>query len=316
LSSINLINNFLRNRDIILFLALGLGLALGQYAAYTEKFVLPALGLVMTLSVLGVPSSIFRSPMVLIRPTIVAIICSYVLLGGLLVGLSRLLIQNQEIRDGFVIMAAVPPAIAVIPFTSILHGDRIFSLLGTVGSYLSALILTPLLALLLLGKGIVVHPVEIAIIVAELIILPLIISWLLQWFGWAKKIEIFKGTVINWSFFLITFTIVGLNRHLVLHQPLSLLPVFFIAVCCTFLWGEIIESFCRRLRLTQPLTISLILLSTLKNYGLAGGLALTLFSTQTSMPAAVSTIFMIIYVIWLNFKRRRVWPTTPEATNF
>jgi BASS family bile acid:Na+ symporter len=45
----------------------------------------------------------------------------------------------------------------------------------------------------------------------------------------------------------------------------------------------------------------------MKNYGLAGGLALTLFSTQTSVPAAVSTVFMIIYIIWLNVKRRWVW---------
>jgi BASS family bile acid:Na+ symporter len=245
-----------------------------------------------------------------------ALTCSYLLLGGLLLGLSRLLIQNQEIRNGFVIMAAVPPAVAVIPFTAILNGDRFFSLLGTVGSYLSALVLTPLLAWLLLGQGVVVHPWHVAVIVAELIILPLIISWLLQRLGWAEKIEPFKGTVINWSFFIIIYTIVGLNRHLVLHQPWSLLPVFFIAVCCTFLWGEIVEWFCRWRGITPPLITSLILLSTLKNYGLAGGLALTLFSDKSSVPAAVSTIFMIIYVIWLNFKRRRVWPTTPEAANF
>ena len=109
--------NFLRNRDVILFLALVLGLTAGQFAGYTDKLVLPALGLVMTLSVLGVPSSIFRSPLALVRPTLAATICSFFLLGGLLVGLSRLLIQNQEIRNGFVIMATVPPAVAVIPFT-------------------------------------------------------------------------------------------------------------------------------------------------------------------------------------------------------
>ena len=293
-----------------------LGLTAGQFAEYTGKLVLPALGLVMTLSVLGVPSSIFRSPLAFVRPTLAGAFCSFFLLGGLLVGLSHLLIRDQEIRNGFVILAAVPPAVAVIPFTVILQGDQVFSLLGTVGAYLSALILTPLLALLLLGGGMLVHPMDIAIIVGELIILPLALSRLLQWLGWAAKIEPWKGTITNWSFFIITFTIVGLNRQLIFRQPLSLLPVFLIAVCCTFLWGEVIERLCRWRGLEQPLTVSLILLGTLKNYGLAGGLALTLFSTQTSVPAAVSTVFMIVYIIWLNAKRKWVWSAAPEIVDF
>jgi bile acid:Na+ symporter, BASS family len=304
-----------RNRDVILALALGLGLTVGQYAVYTDQIVLPALALVMTLSVLGVPSSILRSPGAIFRPALAASICSFLLLGGLLVGLSRLLIQDQEIITGFVILAAVPPAVAVIPFTGMLRGDQVFSLLGTVGSYLGALILTPLLALVFLGGGMVVHPLTIAVIVGELILLPLLVSWLLQWLGWAEKIEPFKGTVTNWSFFVITYTIVGLNRQLFLHQPLTLLPVVVIAVCSTFLWGEIIERLCRWRGLEQPLTISLVLLGTLKNYGLSGGLALALFSTQTSVPSAVSTIFMIIYIIWLNAKMKWVWSTSSEPAN-
>jgi bile acid:Na+ symporter, BASS family len=304
-----------RNRDAILFLALLLGLSAGQFAGYTDKMVLPALGLVMTLSVLGVPPSIFRSPQAFIRPAATATVCSFVLLGGLLVGLSRLLIQDQELRNGFVILAAVPPAVAVIPFTGILRGDQIFSLLGTVGCYLSALILTPLLALLLLGREGLVPPHAIAIIVGELILLPLFASRLLQWLRYDQKIEPYKGTITNWSFFFITYTIVGLNRHLFLTQPWSLLPVVAIAVGSTFIWGEIIERCCRWFGLEQPLTISLVLLGTLKNYGLSGGLALSLFSTQTSVPSAVSTVFMIIYIIWLNAKRKWVWSTPPELTN-
>jgi BASS family bile acid:Na+ symporter len=241
----------------------------------------------------------------------VAVVCSFLLLGGLLMGLSQLLIRDPELISGFVILAAVPPAVAVIPFTGLLQGDQVFSLLGTVGSYLAALILTPLLALIFLGGGLVVHPLAIATIVGELIFLPLLASRLLQWLGWAPKIEPWKGTLTNWSFFIITFTIVGLNRQLFLHQPLSLLPVVFIALCTTFLWGEIIERVCRWWGLEQSLTISLVLLGTLKNYGLSGGLALTLFNTQTSVPSAVSTVFMIIYIIWLNAKKKWAWANTP-----
>jgi BASS family bile acid:Na+ symporter len=118
-------------------------------------------------------------------------------------------------------------------------------------------------------------------------------------------LESVKGPLTNWSFVLITYTIVGLNRHLFLHQPLSLAPVAAIALASTFVLGEVIERVARLCRLAPDTTVSLVLLGTLKNYGLAGGLALSLFGQQTAVPATVSTIFMIIYIIWLGFKRRR-----------
>ena len=37
---------------------------------------------------------------------------------------------------------------------------------------------------------------------------------------------------------------------------------------------------------------------------MAGGLALTLFSQEAALPAAVSTMVMIGYTIWLDLKKR------------
>jgi BASS family bile acid:Na+ symporter len=52
----------------------------------------------------------------------------------------------------------------------------------------------------------------------------------------------------------------------------------------------------------EKVLTSLVLLGTLKNYGLAGGLALALFSKNTSVPATVSAVFMIVYIIRLELK--------------
>ncbi len=46
---------------------------------------------------------------------------------------------------------------------------------------------------------------------------------------------------------------------------------------------------------------SLVLLGTIKNYGLASGLAIAFFNKQTALPAAVSSIFMFVHIIWLIF---------------
>ena len=88
-------------------------------------------------------------------------------------------------------------------------------------------------------------------------------------------------------------------------NPVGLIPVVLIAAGSTFLLGFVIERICRLLNVTSNVTATLVLLGTLKNYGLAAGISLALFERETALPATVSTIFMIIYIIWLNYKTGR-----------
>ena len=287
-----------------MILSIVLGLVLGQGAKWTENTVLPVLALVMTLAVMGVPGSIFLSPRGLIVPALVGLLMNYSLLGGLILGLNYVLIGDETLRAGFVIMAGVPPAVAVIPFTSLLNGDSSFSLIATIGCYLGALVLMPLITLTLLGEGFA-DPSKIVIIMVELILVPLLISRILVWSGAAVKLEPWRGPLTNWSFALVTYTIVGLNRDLFMSQPLLIAPVALIALASTFILGFGIERIGRILRADGKRMISLVLLGTQKNTGLAAGLALTLYSDKTALPATVSTIFMIVYIIWLSWKGRR-----------
>ena len=294
----------LRSRDFLLAFSIALGLAWGDGAKVVEKAVLPVLALVMTLSVMGVPGSAFRSPKALIVPSLVGLLLNYGLLGGLLLGLNFVLIRDDALRAGFVIMAAVPPAVAVIPFTLLLNGDSPFSLIATIGCYLGALVIMPLMTLTFLGDGFA-DSRKLVMIMLELIFAPLVVSRILRFSGAAKKLDPWKGTLTNWSFALVTYTIVGLNRNLFLSQPLSIAPVAAIALASTFLLGFGIEGIGRLFGVDKEKTISMVLLGTHKNTGLAAGLALTLFSDKTALPATVSTIFMIVYIIWLSLKGRR-----------
>lgn len=292
----------LRNRNFILFSALGLGLLWGGGAPWTKEATLPALALVMTLSTMGVSGSEFRSPRTLLVPALGGLAINYVLLGGFILGLNFLLINDEALRSGFILLAIVPPAVAVIPFTGLLGGNNTFSLVGTMGCYLGALVITPLMAVEFFGSAFV-EPVKLLIILVELIIMPLILSRILRWIGIAARIEPFKGTITNWSFFVLTYTIVGLNQRVFLGQPLSLVPVVVIAIASTFFLGLAIEKVGARFGGDPRTLTSLVLLGTLKNYGLAGGLALAIFSKRTALPATVSVIFMIVYIAWLGYKR-------------
>ena len=165
-------------------------------------------------------------------------------------GLNYALIRDETLRAGFVIMAAVPPAVAVIPFTFLLNGDSPFSLVATIGCYLGALVIMPLMTLTFLGEGFA-DSRKLVMIMAELIFAPLVVSRVLRWSGAAKRLDPWKGALTNWSFALVTYTIVGLNRNLFLNQPLVIAPVAFIALASTFLLGFGIEGIGRLFRVDR-----------------------------------------------------------------
>ncbi len=293
-----------RNRDFILVSAVISGLVAGRGASWTQPLVLPALAVVMTLSTMGVRTEVLRSPRELWRPALAGLVLNYLMLGGILLGLSFLMIREPAMKDGFVLLVAVPPAIAVIPFTGYLGGNTTFSLLATVACYLAALILTPLIAMGFLGSGFF-ETRSLAMVIVELIAAPLLISRVLLRTSLATRLEPIKGAITNWGFFVVMYTIIGLNRELILGQPFTLAPVAVIAVFSTFLLGAAIDRLGRSMRIDRATLTSLVLLGTLKNYGIAGGLALALFSKKTAVPATVSSVFMIVYIIWLNFEKRR-----------
>jgi BASS family bile acid:Na+ symporter len=293
----------LRNRNFILVLALVLGLLLGDGSQWTEELVLPVLAFVMMLSTTSISGTLFTSPRALLVPVTVGITLNYGVLGGLMLVLSRLNILEESFRTGYVILAAVPPAVGIIPFTGFLEGDMDFSLVGSIAGYLGAFIFTPLILFSFLGltSG---FQFKLLITMVELIIIPLILSRVLVYTGVASKITSLRGPLINWSFFLVIYTVVGLNRGVFLNQPSTIVPLIIIAVTTTFLMGILIEEVCQILHVVPERVVSMVLLGTSKNAGFAAGLALTLFSKETAIASTVQTIFMLAYVIFLDLRKR------------
>lgn len=104
----------------------------------------------------------------------------------------------------------------------------------------------------------------------------LVLSRILVYTGVASRIATEGGPLINWSFFLVVYTVVGLNREVFLSQPSSIIPAAAITVATTFFLGYVIERAGRILRIDPKRVISMVLLGTSKNAGFAAGLALTL----------------------------------------
>ena len=254
----------------------------------------------MTLSATNITSRDFTTIRAIPGTILISLLLNYVVMGGVTLLMAWWLVDDPEIWAGFVIIAAAPPAVAVVPFSYILGGNILFSLVGMTGAYLAALGIMPLAAVLFLDVKFF-NPIDLLLILGQLVILPIIISRLLLFTGWARRINRWRGIITNWSFFVVLFTIVGLNRQAFFGEFNTLLKITSIAIVISFILGEVIELVAKAWRLNQETSISLILMGSMKNYGLASGIMLALFSERAAIPASICAVFGILRFIWLGF---------------
>jgi BASS family bile acid:Na+ symporter len=292
----------LNNRNFIFILSITFGLVLPQAAQWTKILMMPALALVMMLATINVPNDYFLNPRAILKPSLTGIMMTYVILNGAILLLSALLIGDHNLWIGFVLIAAVPPAVAVIPFTAILEGNVSNTLSGTVASYLAALLIMPLMFWIFIGTGFA-DPYKLVRIMLLLIVLPLVLSRMILYFNWQDRLAPVRGLLTDWGFFIVLYSIIGVNRDLIFSQPLTIIPVAGIAFATTFVLGWIIQKIGVLFNMDKENIVSLVLQGTLKNQGISGGLAIALFAKEAAVPSAVYSIFMILYIMWLDWRK-------------
>jgi BASS family bile acid:Na+ symporter len=294
----------LNNRNFVFILSITFGLILPQAAQWTKILMMPALAMVMMLATINVPNDYFLNPRSIIKPSLAGIMMTYVILGGTILLVSALLIHDKNLWIGFVLIAAVPPAVAVIPFTALLEGNVSSTLSGTVASYLAALLIMPLMFWIFIGTGFD-DPYKLVRIMLLLIVLPLVLSRVILYFNWQDNLAPVRGFLTDWGFFIVLYSIIGVNRNLIFSRPLIILPVVGVAFSTTFVLGWAIQKLGVLFKVDKRNIISLVLQGTLKNQGIAGGLAIALFEKEAALPSAIYSIFMILYIMWLDWRTRK-----------
>jgi len=291
--------SLLRNNSFILALALVAGIAVGHGADYTRSLITPLLAIIMTLSLVGVSSDVFKGGASLLKPGGLALLLNYGLLAGALIGLSHLFIDDPQLRAGYVLIAAVPPAVAVIPFTYRLGGDVSFTLIGSVAGHLAAFVMTPLITIAVLGSSLV-EPKQLLLALLQLIAAPFVVSRLVRMSSrvvdWLNR---YRGTLVNWGFFVVVYTIIGLNRSAFLSFSPGMLGVVLVSALCTFGIAFFTFGVSRIAGVVAPTRVSYAVMAAWKNYGLAGAIALLYFGEAAALPAAVTTAFAIANFIVL-----------------
>ena len=295
----------LKNRSFLLILALVLGLAIGKPgASLVQPTVLPLLALVMVVSAMSISKREFASVKRVSRVVLFSLLINYVMLGGVILLLAKWFIADYEIWVGFVVLAFVPPATAVVPFSYALGGDVSFSLIGMTGAYLAALIIMPVGLAYLLGSQIF-NPLSLLLILGELIIIPIIISRALLYLKVSRYIERYRGVIVNWSLAAITFSIIGVNRQAFISDFDVLIRTSIIAFVTTFLLAYLLEVGARALRVKHETTVSIIMMGTTKNWSMAGGLLLAFYSERSAVPSSIFVFFAIFMIVWLEYHFRK-----------
>jgi len=261
-----------------------------QLAKQLEWMIIPALMSAMTLSLTQLRHKNIWDPKTLPQ-SIAACALNWAVLSSIIFIGSSMLIEDPHYLAGLVVMACVPPAVAVVPFTFLSGGNMKITTQAHVISYLLSLILTPTSIWLLLGGKVdITYLVQ---LMAFLILVPMIASQALIKAG--NPLNKHTKKLVNLSFAPVTYVLIGLNQPQILSDPLGLWPVFTVLVLRTFVVGTIVYYTTRGL---GRVSVTYTLFSSYKNNGLAAALALSILSPMAALPMAFAAFLEPLFIVY------------------
>ncbi len=291
----------LSNRNFIFILAFVLGFAAGNIGDWLRYLVIPALAMVMTVSMLEIPNRSFLPLRDAVKPSAVIFLLNYVLFSIMTLVPAYFLIEDGQLWKGFVIAAVSPAGVAIAPFTGILGGNKAFSLKGVIASHLMAVLIMPVYGYLFIGSSFI-QPVRLLLLFSELILAPFVVSRLILKFRAEKSILRWRGAITNWGLFVVIFTVIALNRSYFLSYPGTVGLVSAITAAAVLVTGLVTELILKKTGIGAKNKSSYILFATIKNGGFAAAAALSLSGERSSLPPAIISVFIIIYLIYLSLR--------------
>jgi len=281
----------LESFPITMTAGLVLGLLLGGFPKFTKEISMASLAMAMTLSLTTVTLAQTRGKDHL-HHAAWALLINYGALTGFILVIA--LFFDADIRNGWILMAAAPSAVSVVPFTTILGGQTSKALFSTAVNYLVALFLMPVLTLALIGSSVSVTNLLIYILL--LIVLPMALSRAVM------RMRLSKGlntSLLNVSMAVLIFAVAGANRSAFQGELLTVAAISVACVARTFGTGLLAEVVLKRIGMPKSSRVSYVLFSSYKNLGLTATLAIALFVPVVAVPATICIVFEVVWVITL-----------------
>lgn len=298
------IQNLIKNSNLIFLIAFLLGLFVGEHASPLKGYILPALVFIMSLSTTQITLSELLHFKRYLRDILIVFLINYIFLSGLILLIIRWLVKDPDLYVGFVVMAAIPSAVAVIPFTYLLKGDMMVSLLGSASLYLLALGMAPLISFQFLEIG-RIEPIKLLSSLIQLILIPFVASRVLLKWKTFYSLKEHMHFLVTFAFGFIIFIVIGINRLSFLSHFNVLLLISLIALLRTFGSGHLVHLISKISRVDRKRRMSYVLFASFKNLGLSAAISVVLFNEKAAIPSAVAIPFEILFFIWFNYFQKR-----------
>lgn len=281
----------LESYGAMMAIGLVLGILLGGFPALTKEISMASLAVLMTLSLSNVRLGEARSKGHA-KDAAVALALNYGMLTVVILLLGRMF--PEDLWWGWVLMAAAPSAVSVVPFTTIMGGRTSKALFSTSANYIVALGLMPLISLAFIGSAVSVDSLVLSLLL--LIVLPMALSRLV---AKAKVDKRGMSIAMNLSFAVLIFAVAGSNRDAFFEELWIVLAVSVACIARTFGTGLGTEYVLRARGMPKEDRIPHVLFASYKNLGLTATLAIALFEPVVAVPATICIVFEVVWVIFL-----------------
>ncbi len=281
----------LENYRVMLILGLAIGVLVGGFPAFTKEISMLSLALLMTVSLSTVNLGEVRAG-THGRDAAMMLLLNYGLLTVVILGIA--LVFHDELRTGWILMAAAPSAISIVPFTSIMRGETSKALFSTSVNYVAALLLMPAICIVAIGSSVSVWALLTSLVL--LIALPMAGSRVVRRIGPSDSS---RSIAMNISFFVLIFAVAGSNRSAFVDDPTMVALISVFCMVRTFGTGFLVELSLRARRVPREQRIHKVLFTSYKNLGLTATLAIALFEPLVAVPATICIVFEVVWVIFL-----------------
>lgn len=227
-----------------------------------------------------------------------AFFLSFILSTGTTIAMAFLF--QGDIRNGWILEAAVPSAVSVIPFCYLLRGELEATLVSSAALYFIALALTPVLTLLFIGQA--VSPLTLLYYVGTLILVPMVLSRPIRMMNLESQT---RHAAINIAFFVLVIAVAGANRQVFFGEPVLLTSLIIVAAVRTFGIGIAWNELTKRGKVAKDRRVPEVLFATHKNTGMAAALAIALLGAEAAVPA---TVCMSVDIVWLIYVTKFMFP--------
>lgn len=207
--------------------------------------------------------------------------------------------EQKEVWYGWVMLASMPCAIAVVTAATLMRERIEIAVLAVTATYLSGIVLTPLLSFTLIGDA--VDPLKILEYILLFIILPVIFSRLLAHIELKRSVKV---PIINLTMAIMVFCSVNSNRATLEADPAMVMFVLAAAILRVVALNVIMWYLIRKTSFAAGSEGTYRVLGVWKNTGLSVSMSMIILE---SMPAAVIPCFisMIVETLWFSLYTRK-----------